>query len=91
MEYVIDNVFDRYMDPETLSRIVDYTDMTQMWRSCCRQYSDLPAIDDGRVYSYGELDMGTVRQPASAAISAAERMICVVFMSLLYHTFRSHF
>ncbi len=56
MSYVIDHVFDRYADPETISRIVDYTDMTQMWRSCCRQYSDLPAIDDGRPYTYGELD-----------------------------------
>ena len=56
MSYVIDHVFDRYADPETISRIVDYTDMTQMWRSCRRQYSDLPAIDDGRTYTYGELD-----------------------------------
>ena len=56
MNYVIDRVFDRYAEPDTIARIVDYTDMTQMWRSCCRQYSDLPAIDDGRIYTYGELD-----------------------------------
>ena len=77
MEYVIDNVFDRYTDPETLSRIVDYTDMTQMWRSCCRQYSDLPAIDDGRVYSYGELDVlasGVRGILASAGVEKGSRV-----------------
>jgi len=56
MKYVIDRVFERYAEPETIARIVDYTDMTQMWRSCVKQYSDLPAIDDGKVYTYGELD-----------------------------------
>ncbi|MBO4278508.1 MAG: acyl--CoA ligase [Spirochaetales bacterium] len=56
MSFVIENVFDKYTDPETLSRIVDYPNMTQMWRNCCARYTDNPAIDDGRPYSFSELD-----------------------------------
>ena len=56
MSFVIENVFDKYTDPATLARIVDYPNVTAMWRECVRQYADLPAIDDGRAYSYSELD-----------------------------------
>ena len=56
MSFVIENVFDKYTDQGTLSRIVDYPNMTQMWRSCCRQFPDSPAIDDGRPYSFSDLD-----------------------------------
>ena len=56
MSFVIENVFDKYTDPGTLSRIVDYPNMTRMWRSCCSQYPDSPAVDDGRPYSFSELD-----------------------------------
>ena len=56
MSFVIENVFDKYTDPATLARIVDYPNVTAMWRECVRKYADLPAIDDGRTYSYSELD-----------------------------------
>ena len=56
MSFVIENVFDKYTDPATLARIVDYPNVTSMWRSCVSQFADLPAIDDGRIYSYKELN-----------------------------------
>ena len=62
MSFVIENVFDKYTDPATLARIVDYPNVTAMWRECVRQYADLPAIDDGRAYRYSEIGRASCRE-----------------------------
>lgn len=49
--------FRRYMDPGEFERIRPYESLTAMWRASVEQFGPQPAIeDDGRTYTYAELE-----------------------------------
>ena len=50
------NIFEKYTDKESFSKIVDYANVTQMWEHSVKTYPDSVAIVDGREYTYAELD-----------------------------------
>lgn len=50
-------VFRKYTDEETFSKIVDYNNVSEMWTHCVEEYKDTVAvIDDGKEYTYTQLD-----------------------------------
>lgn len=50
------NVFEKYTDKETFSKIVDYANVTEMWQHSVKEYPDCVALVDGKSYTYRELD-----------------------------------
>ena len=49
--------FDRYTDAETLAKIVDYANVTAMWKNSVASYAnDVAIVDDGRSWTYAQLD-----------------------------------
>ena len=48
--------FEKYTDPETFSKIVDYSSVTEMWSHSVAEYPDNIAIVDGKEYTYSALD-----------------------------------
>lgn len=50
------NIFEKYTDKETFSKIVDYSNVTEMWENSVKEYADNVAIVDGKSYTYSELD-----------------------------------
>ncbi len=50
------NVFSNYTDPESFSKIVDYANVTAMWKHSVSEYADTVAIVDGEDYTYAALD-----------------------------------
>lgn len=50
------NVFEKYTDKETFSKIVDYANVTEMWQHSVKEYADCVALVDGKNYTYAELD-----------------------------------
>ena len=50
------NIFEKYTDKESFSKIVDYANVTEMWEHSVKTYPDSVAIVDGREYTYAELD-----------------------------------
>ncbi|MDE6411907.1 MAG: acyl--CoA ligase [Clostridia bacterium] len=50
------HVFDKYADPKYLDRIVDYENVTQMWKNSVKTYPSNVALVDGRQITYTELD-----------------------------------
>jgi long-chain acyl-CoA synthetase len=49
-------VYEKYADQLTLSKIVDYANLTEMWESVVKTYGDKSAVVDGKDYTYSELD-----------------------------------
>ena len=49
-------IFRKYTDAETFSRIVDYDSVAEMWQASARSYADSVAIVDGEEYTYAALD-----------------------------------
>ncbi len=50
-------VFRKYTDEETFSKIVDYNNVSEMWEHCIKEYGDnVAVIDDGKEYTFSELD-----------------------------------
>lgn len=50
-------VFAKYTDEATFSRIVEMDSVSQMWKKCLEQYYALPAIDyEGKQYTYAEVE-----------------------------------
>ncbi|MBR5124841.1 MAG: acyl--CoA ligase [Clostridia bacterium] len=49
--------FEKYTDAETFAKIVDYPNVTEMWRHSVETWPDVPAImDNGKTYTYAALD-----------------------------------
>ena len=48
--------FEKYTDPSTFSKIVDYSNVTEMWSHSVATYPDNVAIVDGAEYTYSALD-----------------------------------
>ena len=50
-------VFRKYTDEETFSKIVDYNNVSEMWDHCIKEYGDkIAVIDDGKEYTFKALD-----------------------------------
>ncbi len=49
-------IFRKYTDEETFSKIVDYENVTEMWSHSVKEYGDTVAIVDGEEYTYNQLD-----------------------------------
>lgn len=53
----MNKIFEKYTDNETFARIVDYPNVTEMWRHSVENWPDTPAImDNGKTYTYAALD-----------------------------------
>ncbi len=51
------DLFAKYTDAETFAKIVEMDSVSQMWRRCIREYSQLEAIvDNGSRYTYAQLE-----------------------------------
>ena len=51
------NVFEKYTDKETFSKIVTHKNLTAMWESSTRAYPDnVAVVDEGVSYTYAETD-----------------------------------
>ena len=50
------DIFAKYTDPETFSKITDYSCISQMWRQSAENYADTVAVIDGESYTYRQLD-----------------------------------
>lgn len=50
------NVFAKYTDAETFSKIVDYSCIAEMWEHSVKTYPANVAVVDGKDYTYEELD-----------------------------------
>lgn len=62
MSMTTKEVFARYTDQETFSRIVEYPDVATMWKHSVAEYGDRVAlIDGGREITYSELDSEVAR------------------------------
>ena len=48
--------FEKYTDKETFSKIVDYTNVTEMWNHSVSTYPDNVAIVDGEEFTYSRLN-----------------------------------
>ncbi len=48
--------FEKYTDPQTFSKIIDYVCVTEMWNHSVAEYPDNIAIVDGAEYTYSALD-----------------------------------
>lgn len=56
------NVFEKYTDQETFSKIVTHKNLTEMWASSVRTYPENVAVVDGGVsYTYAEMDASVSR------------------------------
>ena len=51
-----EHVFDKYASAETLAKIVDYKNVSQMWEESVKNYPDDIAIVDGESVSYRALN-----------------------------------
>ncbi len=49
-------IWKKYTDPETFSRIRDMDSVSQMWENCVKEYADRTAITDPEPYSYSRLE-----------------------------------
>ena len=49
-------IFRKYTDEETFSKIVDYNNVTEMWQHSVAEFPNDVAIVDGKEYTYSELD-----------------------------------
>lgn len=49
-------VFDKYTDSATLSKIVDYESVSEMWQESVKNYGDRIAIVDEKNYTYSDLE-----------------------------------
>ena len=49
--------FEKYTDAKTYSQIVDYPNVTEMWKHSVATYGGNTAIVDGESYTYAELDV----------------------------------
>lgn len=57
MSLTTNEAFKKYTDPATFEKIVEYDSVSQMWKKCIQDYSDLNAIDyDGKKYTYAQLE-----------------------------------
>ncbi|MBQ8197446.1 MAG: acyl--CoA ligase [Clostridia bacterium] len=50
------NVFKKYTDEVTWSKIVDYENVSSMWQHCINEYADNIAIADGTSYTFKEVE-----------------------------------
>lgn len=50
------NLFEKYTDKQTFSKIVNYKTLKHMWEHCAKEYADLDVIVDGQNYTYKQLD-----------------------------------
>ncbi len=53
---ITENVFAKYTDKDTFSKIVDYSCITEMWEHSVKKYSSNIAIVDGIEYTYAALN-----------------------------------
>ena len=50
-------IFKKYTDLETFSRIIEFETVTQMWKNCLEKYPDLNAICyDGIHYTFSQIE-----------------------------------
>lgn len=49
-------VFEKYTSKESFAKIVDYSNMTEMWEHSVKEYGNKSAIVDGKDYTYNELN-----------------------------------
>ena len=57
MPVTTNEVFKKYTDEKTFSKIVDYESVSEMWEHCLNEYSDLNAICyDGNHYTYKKIE-----------------------------------
>lgn len=57
MALTTNEVFKKYTDAVTFEKIVEYDSVSQMWKKCLQDYSDLNAIDyDGKKYTFAQLE-----------------------------------
>ncbi len=50
-------IFEKYTDKETFAKIVDYSNLTEMWENSVQQYGkNIAVIDEGTEYTYEVLD-----------------------------------
>ena len=51
------NVFEKYTDHETFSKIVTHKNLTEMWASSARAYPEnVAVVDEGVSYTYAQMD-----------------------------------
>ena len=51
------DVFEKYTDPETYKKIVTYRNLTEMWESSVSAYpQNVAVVDGGKSYTYAELN-----------------------------------
>ncbi len=51
-----ESVFKKYTSAENWNKIVDYANVTRMWKDCTSCYADCVAIVDNDTYTYAQLD-----------------------------------
>ncbi len=74
-------IFEKYTDKETFSKIVDFENVTEMWQNSVSTYPSNVAIVDGREYTYAELDsevaaFRTVLKNAGVAPGSLVGILC---------------
>ena len=50
------SIFEKYTDAQTFAKIVDFTNITEMWEHSVKTYGDHSAVVDGEDYTYAALD-----------------------------------
>lgn len=68
-------LFRKYTDAETFSKIKDYDTVSEMWLNCVKEYADNTAIvDNGSSYSFTQLEADTADFRASLKADDAIRV-----------------
>ena len=86
------NVFEKYMDPEDIKKIVRYNNVSEMWEACVKNYGDAAAVEDGSVRTYAMLDedIASMRAALSeAGVKAGDKV--GVYMPNSYEFIKSFF
>ena len=73
MPVTTDEVFKKYTDEKTFSKIVNYASVSEMWEHSLKEYSDLNAICyDGVHYTYKKVEEDAASLRAVLKNSGAE-------------------
>ena len=71
------SIFSKYTDEQTYAKIVDYKNVTQMWKHSVETYADEVALVDGETITYKQLDVEVAKMRAALqekGIAAGDRV-----------------
>lgn len=67
-------MFEQFTDPQTYAKIVDWRNVTEMWKNSVKLYGDHPAVEDGATaLTYSELEARTARMRGALKAQGIEK------------------